>query len=105
MKLIFSMEDLAFVMAICVSNVMATTMGRLAIEIVDSVCEYRETGISNWFCGKCKYSTKKKAIYCIFSYNMIIALVLLCYSEISLAGWGHESNLDCRTVETSRWFN
>ena len=78
------MEDLTFVMAISISNVMATTMGRLAMEVVDSVREYRDTGISYFFCGRCTYKSKRRIIYSIFSYFMLVAVILLTYLEISL---------------------
>ena len=98
------MEDFTFCTAICISNVMATTMGRLAMEIVESVSKFRDVDISKWFCGSCSYKSKRLMIYSIFSFFMVVALSLGSYLEISLATWGYNQDLNCETIENSRWF-
>jgi hypothetical protein len=105
---VLAFEDIIFVMAMSICNVMMATMGKLAVEISESVSGLlKETQRSRLFCDKCSYAAKRTAVNITFVVNFLIGLGVLLYLLITLGQYGYHNKGKTikETLTYSIWFS
>ena len=97
-------EDIIFVMAMSICNVMMATMAKLAVEISESVSDIlKEKQRSKIFCDKCSYGAKRVTVNTLFAVNILAGFGLLLYLLITLGDYG-EYNMNLQHgLWTNEW--
>ena len=91
LKAIASLTSIEYCLSICISNVLMTTMGRLAVELNQSIIEnFKEKRqvTSCFFCSKCSYKVKQGFVITVsaFYYAAVIALFIIQCMRIAAIG-------------------